>query len=137
QVFERLGSGAIGDVYRAEDRRLRRLVALKTLRAADAGEAGTARLLAEARAASALVHPHIAVVYDIGHAQHAAQPLDYIAMEYVNGATLAAVAEERPLDLDAALDIFEQMSDALAEAERAGVVHRDLKPANVMVTTSG
>jgi tetratricopeptide (TPR) repeat protein/predicted Ser/Thr protein kinase len=137
RVFERLGSGGMGDVYRAEDLRLRRIVALKTVRADADGREGTARLLAEARAASALSHPHIAVVYEIGHAEHASQPLEYIAMEYVEGTTLAAMAAARPLDLDVILDIFEQIADALAEAERLGIVHRDLKPANVMVTPAG
>jgi serine/threonine protein kinase/tetratricopeptide (TPR) repeat protein len=137
RVLERLGSGGMGDVYRAEDLRLQRIVALKTLRAADDGRPGTARLLAEARAASALTHPHIAVVYEIGHAEHASQPLDYIAMEYVEGRTLAAMMNEAVLDLDVVLDIFEQIADALVEAERLGIVHRDLKPANVMVTPAG
>ena len=137
RVLERLGSGGMGDVYRAEDLRLQRLVALKTLRAGDHGPDSTARLLAEARAASALTHPHIAVVYEIGHAEHASQPLDYIAMEYVEGRTLAAIMTEGPLELDLVLDIFEQIADALVEAERLGIVHRDLKPANVMVTPAG
>ena len=137
RIFERLGSGGMGDVYRAEDLRLRRIVALKFLRAGDDAGEGTARLLAEARAASALSHPHIAVVYEIGQAEHASQPLDYIAMEYVEGRTLAAMAAAGPLDLDLVLDIFKQIAHALAEAERLGIVHRDLKPANVMVTAAG
>ncbi len=137
RILERLGSGGMGDVYRAEDLRLRRIVALKTLRADADGDGGTARLLAEARAASALSHPHIAVVYEIGRAQHAAQPLEYIAMEYVEGTTLAEMAAGRRPDLDAILEIFEQIADALTEAERLGIVHRDLKPANIMVTPAG
>jgi eukaryotic-like serine/threonine-protein kinase len=137
RVLEHLGSGGMGDVYRAEDLRLRRIVALKTVRSGADGREGTARLLAEARAASALSHPHIAVVYEIGQAVHASQPLQYIAMEYVEGATLAAMAAVKPLDLDVLLDIFEQIADALAEAERLGIVHRDLKPANVMITPAG
>ena len=137
RVLERLGSGAMGEVYRAEDLQLRRDVALKTLRT-DAGvEEGTARLLAEARAASALNHPHIAVVYEIGHATRGAEALTYIAMEYVEGSTLAELARRGPLDLDVVLDIAEQIADALAEAGRLGIVHRDLKPANVMVAPSG
>ena len=134
RIYERLGSGGMGDVYRAEDLRLRRIVALKTLHGEDDG---TGRLLAEARAASALSHPHIAVVYEIGHAERDARPLDYIAMEYVEGVTLAGIAHERTADLDTVLDIFEQIADALTEAERVGIVHRDLKPANVMVTPAG
>jgi serine/threonine-protein kinase len=137
RVLERVGFGAMGEVYRAEDLRLRRDVALKTVRGDADLEDGTARLLAEARAASALNHPHIAVVYEIGHAMRGAEPLSYIAMEYVEGETLAALQRERPLDLDVTLDIFEQIADALADAERAGIVHRDLKPGNVMVTRVG
>ena len=137
RVLERLGLGGMGEVYRAEDLRLRRAVALKTLRPETDGDDATARLLAEARAASALNHPHIAVVYEIGHATIGADELTFIAMEYVEGTTLAALAAESRLDLDVVLGIFEQIADALAEAERLGIVHRDLKPANVMVTPSG
>ena len=135
RILERLGAGAMGELYRAEDQRLRRVVALKTLRANT--EDGTARLLAEARAASALNHPHIAVVYEIGEAPHGSDSVAYIAMEYVEGTTLAALGAERPVDLDVVLDIFEQIADALAEAERLAIVHRDLKPANVMLASSG
>jgi len=137
RVVDRLGSGGMGDVYRAEDLRLRRIVALKTLRGDGHTEEGTQRLLAEARAASALNHPHIAVVYEIGHGDHGGRHLDYIAMEFVEGTTLHAMVQGGPLDLDRILDIFEQIADALEEAERCGIVHRDLKPANVMVTPSG
>jgi serine/threonine protein kinase/tetratricopeptide (TPR) repeat protein len=136
RVLDRIGSGGMGDVYRAEDLSLRRIVALKTLHPDPDGD-GTARLLAEARAASALNHPHIAVVYEIGRAERAGQPVDFISMEYVEGTTLAAMAGRGPLSLDAILDIAEQIADALTEAERVGVVHRDLKPANVMVTPDG
>src|SRR3954470_20845841 len=128
RILEPLGTGGMGDVYRAEDLRLRRSVALKTLRRAD-GDESTARLFAEARAASALNHPHIAVVYEIGHADGSAGQVDYIVMEYVEGTTLAAMAARGPLALDLVLDIFEQIADALLEAERHGIVHRDLKPA--------
>jgi serine/threonine protein kinase/tetratricopeptide (TPR) repeat protein len=135
RILGPLGSGGMGEVYRAEDLRLRRSVALKMLRGNDGDEG--ARLLAEARAASALNHPHIAVVYEIGQAPDDRGPVDYIAMEFVDGTTLAELARRGPIDLDTALDIFEQIADALAEAERHGIVHRDLKPANVMVTPVG
>jgi len=135
RIVAPLGSGGMGDVYRAEDLRLRRSVALKMLRGADGSDAE--RLLAEARAASALNHPHIAVVYEIGQGTDAGRPIDYIAMEYVEGTTLAELAGSGPVDLDTALDIAEQIADALAEAERHRIVHRDLKPANVMVTPGG
>src|SRR5829696_1763230 len=115
----------MGEVYRAEDLRLRRIVALKTLKAGGDVEHATGRLLAEARAASALTHPHIAVVYEIGHAEDPARPLDYIAMEYVDGVTLAVMTAEGPPSLDTVLEIFEQIADALAEAGRVGIVHRD------------
>jgi tetratricopeptide (TPR) repeat protein/TolB-like protein/predicted Ser/Thr protein kinase len=137
RIVARLGSGGMGDVYRAEDLRLRRIVALKTLRAGGDADEPTRRLLAEARAASALNHPHIAVVYEIGHGEHDGRPLDYIAMEFVEGTTLFAMMQDGAPDLDAILDIFEQIADALEEAERRGIVHRDLKPANVMVTPAG
>jgi len=136
RILERLGAGGMGEVYRAEDLRLRRSVALKMLLDAN-GDETTERLLAEARAASSLNHPHIAVVYEIGHADDEGKHIDYIAMEYVEGTTLAALAAQGPLELDVVLDIFEQIADALEEAERHGIVHRDLKPANVMVTPSG
>jgi serine/threonine-protein kinase len=138
RVLEHLGSGGMGDVYRAEDLRLRRIVALKTVRTGTDAEEGAARLLAEARAASALSHPNIAVVYEIGESNAAGGgPLGYIAMEYVEGTTLSALTRDKPLELDAVLDIFEQIADALEEAGRIGIVHRDLKPANVMVTSAG
>jgi TolB-like protein/tRNA A-37 threonylcarbamoyl transferase component Bud32/Flp pilus assembly protein TadD len=137
RVLERLGSGGMGDVYRAEDLRLRRDVALKTLRS-DAVEPDTARrLLAEARAASALNHPNIAVVYEADEVEHQGRRIGYIAMEYVEGTTVAALASLGPLDLDRILDIVEAIADALAEAHAHGLVHRDLKPSNVMVTPAG
>jgi eukaryotic-like serine/threonine-protein kinase len=137
RVLEHLGSGGAGDVYRAEDTRLRRIVALKMLRAEEAGGDASRRLLAEARAASALNHPNIAVLYEAGEAEHEGRRVAFIAMEYVEGSTLAAVAARARLDLDRILDITGQIADALAEAHAHGLVHRDLKPANVMVTSSG
>jgi non-specific serine/threonine protein kinase len=136
RILDRIGTGGMGDVYRAEDLQLRRIVALKMLR--DACEDDSAeRLLAEARAASALNHPNIAVVYETSEVQLERKRIAYIAMEYVQGTTLAAVAGGAPIDLDRVLDIGEQIAGALAEAHRQGLVHRDLKPSNVMVTPAG
>ncbi len=137
RVLARLGSGGMGDVYRAEDLRLRRIVALKTLRGEAVDAAGAEQLLAEARAASALNHPNIAVVYEVGEVQHEGRRLDYIAMEYVDGATVAELAGRGALDLDRILDIAGQIADGLAGAHEQGLVHRDLKPSNVIVTPAG
>ncbi len=140
-ILDRLGSGGMGDVYRAEDVRLHRFVALKTLREPPGGETGgdaatTARqLLAEARAASALTHPNIAVIYDAGEAEQAGQRVAFIAMELVDGTTVASL--HLPLDLDRIFSIVEPLADALAEAHAQGLVHRDIKPSNVMVTPTG
>jgi serine/threonine protein kinase/tetratricopeptide (TPR) repeat protein len=134
RILERLGSGGMGDVYRAEDLRLGRIVALKMLRS---GEEGTQRLLAEARAASALNHPNIAVVYETDETDFEGRRLGYIAMEFVEGSTVAALIRRGPADLDQTLDIAEQAADALAEAHRLGLVHRDIKPSNLMVTPTG
>jgi len=141
RVLERLGSGGMGEVYRAEDLQLQRIVALKTLRA-DVGEPdnpddGARRLLAEARAASVLNHPNIAVVYETSEVEHEGRRIGYIAMEFIDGQTIAALLRRGPLDLDQTLDIVAQIADGLAEAHERGLVHRDLKPSNVMVTPTG
>ncbi len=137
RILERLGSGGMGDVYRAEDLLLGRVVALKTLRGDAAGEDGTRRLLAEARAASALNHPNIATVYETSEVDYEGRRVGYIAMEYVEGVTVASLIRRGPLDLDQTLDIVEQTADALAEAHKLGLVHRDIKPSNLMVTNAG
>jgi eukaryotic-like serine/threonine-protein kinase len=136
RVLDRIASGGMGDVYRAEDLQLRRVVALKTLRGG-ADAAGAGRLLTEARAASALNHPNIAVVYEANEAELEGARIAYIAMEFVDGTTLADLSAGAPLDLDRVLDIGEQIASALTEAHRLGLVHRDLKPSNVMVTPAG
>jgi non-specific serine/threonine protein kinase len=138
RVLEHLGSGGMGDVYRAEDLQLRRTVALKTLKADPGrGSSGAPRLLAEARAASTLNHPNIAVVYEASEAEQHGERIGYIAMELVEGTTVAALVSSGQLDVTRALDIAEQVADALSEAHALGIVHRDLKPSNVMVTESG
>ena len=118
RVLEPLGSGGMGDVYRAQDLLLGRIVALKMLRSDAAGEEGTRRLLDEARAASALNHPNIAVVYETSEAELDGRPVAYIAMEYVEGATVASLVRRGPIDLDQVLDIGEQIADALTEAQQ-------------------
>ena len=127
----------MGDVYRAEDQRLRRTVALKVVRASRDPQETSRQLLAEARAGSALTHPNIAVVYEADEVEHHGAMLSFIAMEYVAGRTLADLAAEGPLALDTILDVGRQVADALAAAHALGLVHQDIKPSNVMVTEHG
>ena len=124
----------MGTVYLAEDTTLKRRVALKFLQGETAGSPeAAARLLREARAASALDHPHIATIYEIG--EHAGQP--FIAMAHYDGETLAARLARGQMSMAEIARIVAQMADALAAAHAAGIVHRDLKPSNVMLTTTG
>ena len=134
RITGHLGAGGMGTVYLAEDLALHRKVALKFLLPRAVGDPdAAARLLREARAASALDHPHIATVYEVGEA--GGQP--FIAMAHYQGETLAQRLQRGPLPhLDAAR-IAAQIADALDAAHGAGIVHRDLKPSNVMLTTTG
>jgi TolB-like protein/predicted Ser/Thr protein kinase len=135
---EPLGSGAMGEVWLAEDTRLHRLVALKMLSGKDADDAeAAARLLREARVASSLNHPNVATVYDVGEAEHEGRRAGYVAMEYVKGRTLAQVLEGGRVEAATILPIARQVAEALADAHEHGVVHRDVKPGNVMVTERG
>jgi non-specific serine/threonine protein kinase len=133
RIMEKLGRGGMGEVFLAEDLRLHRPVALKVLGddARGNGEA-RARLVREARAASALNHPGIAVIYEIDEVDRDGTPLAFIAMEYVAGSTLAELKDR--LDVNAVLEIAAQLADALAAAHARGVVHRDVKPSNVIVS---
>jgi serine/threonine protein kinase len=134
EIVQKLGEGGMGTVYKARDTRLDRYVALKVL--AGQGVANPERrqrFIQEAKSASALNHPNIITVYDISSEGN----LAYLAMEYVEGKTLAQIIAEGPLAVDQALGYAIQISGALASAHAAGIVHRDLKPANVMVTDKG
>jgi Tol biopolymer transport system component/predicted Ser/Thr protein kinase len=131
RVISPLGAGGMGEVYLAEDTRLHRRVALKVLPATLADDdVSRKRLLREAQAAATLDHPNICTVYDVGDAGGHS----FIAMQYVEGETLAARLKRKPLDLKTALSIVSQIAAALAEAHRQGIVHRDIKPHNIMLT---
>src|SRR5262245_20077688 len=127
----------MGDVYLAEDERLHRPVALKLLRpelVRDPEARG--RLLREARAASALTHPNVAVIYEVDEARDGDDALPFIAMEYVSGPTLDQLVLDDTLDASEALRIAAEVAEALADAHAAGIVHRDLKPSNVKLSAS-
>ena len=131
RIEEELGGGSFGTVFRAHDIRLDREVAIKILHPTDSeGEAELGRVLQEGRAASALSHPNICAIYDAGEEDG----LHYIAMEYVEGWTLAELVEAGPLPVEKALDYAAQMAAALGHAHSRGIIHRDLKVANVVIT---
>ncbi len=134
-----LGRGGMGEVYRADDTELKRPVALKVLPAHLVGDTDRlSRFMQEARTASALNHPHLVSIYDIGQGTASdGSPVHFIAMELVSGETLRLVFERRQADLRRLLDYAAQTADALAAAHAAGIVHRDLKPENVMVADGG
>ncbi|MGE5813345.1 MAG: protein kinase domain-containing protein, partial [Acidobacteriota bacterium] len=131
RILSALGAGGMGEVYLAEDARLRRRVALKVLPQADLGDdRSRKRLIREARAAAALDHPNICTIYEVGEADGQG----FIAMQYVEGETLAARLKRGPLDLPTVLAFAVQVAAALAEAHNRGIVHRDVKPQNIMLT---
>lgn len=134
EILGPIGAGGMGEVYRARDSRLERTIAVKVLPAVLAvDEVYRQRFEREARAASALNHPHIAHVYDVG----VDEGTHYIAMEYVEGQNLRELLSRGPLDVDRIVDFGQQMASALEEAHSRGIVHRDIKSANAVVSANG
>ena len=129
RVIERLGAGGMGEVYLAQDTRLSRLVALKLLPAYFASdETRLRRFQSEARAASALNHPNILTIHEVGESDG----VYFIATEFIDGNTIGELMREQKLSLEVILDCVEQVASALAVAHAAGIVHRDIKPENIM-----
>lgn len=134
RVVEKIGQGGMGEVYKAEDLKLGRQVALKVL-PYSSGEDKNAkrRLLQEARAASALNHPNIVTIYSIEETEG----FDFIVMEFVEGETLKSIIERGALETSSLIEVGVQISEAMAAAHAAGFIHRDIKPSNILVTARG
>ena len=134
QIIRKLGTGGMGEVYLAEDRKLERRVAIKVLNATfDADESNLKRFFQEAKAASALNHPNIIVVYEIGEIDG----IHYIVIEFVKGCTLSDAVKSKNLSLEQIVDSSIQIVNALGAAHAVGIIHRDIKPDNIMLRDDG
>jgi serine/threonine protein kinase len=134
QILDRLGAGGMGEIYKAQDNKLNRIVAIKVLSGANSGDPEfRRRFIQEAQAASSLNHPNIITIHDIvSHGED-----QFIVMEYVNGKTLAETIPPGGLDAQTTLQYAVQIADGLHAAHSVGIIHRDLKPGNIMVTPQG
>jgi serine/threonine protein kinase len=135
RIVSLLGAGGVGEVYLAEDTRLKRKVAIKVLLpdSLEDRDRSRKRLVREAQAAARLDHPNICAIHEIGEQDNRI----FIAMQYIEGETLADLIKRGPLDAKQALELASQVADALSEAHSRGITHRDIKPANIMVTSRG